>query len=127
MGQFADHTIRRVECKRTADEISDLRLSYNFDISKKEIVNKAFNIEYIFTIEYKEDMGLVVVEGALSYNDTPKVLKDLSKNWNENTVFQRRLYNLIFRNAVTMVMDISRHLGLPAPIFYPEIQPEQIG
>ncbi len=127
MGQFDDHTIRRVECKRTVDEISDFRLSYNFDITKKEIVNKSFNIEYTFTIEYKEGVGLVVVEGALSYNDTPKVLKDLSKNWDGNTDFQRRLYNLIFRNAVTMILDLSRHLGLPAPIFFPEIQPEQVG
>ena len=126
MGRFTDHTVRRVECKRTVDEISDFRLSYNFNITKKEIENKVFNIEYTFTIEYKEDVGLVVVEGALSYKDTPKALKDLSKNWDENTVFQQRLFNLIFRNAVTMVMDLSRHLDLPAPIFFPEIRPDQL-
>ena len=126
MGRFTDHTVRRVECKRSVDEISDFRLSYNFNITKKEIENKVFNIEYTFTIEYKEDVGLVVVEGALSYKDTPKALKDLSKNWDENTVFQQRLFNLIFRNAVTMVMDLSRHLDLPAPIFFPEIRPDQL-
>jgi|GEM_PF-5255809 len=127
MGRFTDHTVRRVECKRTVEEISDFRLNYNFDVSKREVVNKALNIEYTFTIEYKEGVGLVVVEGAISYTDTPKVLKDLGKKWDGNTAFQGRLYNLIFRNAVTMVMDLSRHLGLPAPIFFPEISPEQVG
>jgi hypothetical protein len=123
LGSFVDHDVSRVECKRLASEISDYRLSYNFDITKREIENKVLKINYVFTIEYKEEVGQIVIEGSIGYKDGPKTLKDLNKNWDKNIDFQKRLYNLIFRNGVTMMMDISRHLGLPSPIFFPEINP----
>ena len=123
MGRFVDHNISRVECKRMSDDAADYKLSYNFDITNREIENKVLKIDYVFTIAHKEDVGQIVIEGSIGYKDGPKTLKDVNKNWEKNLDFQKRLYNLIFRNAVTMVMDISRHLGLPSPIFFPEINP----
>jgi hypothetical protein len=121
MGSFIDHNVGRVECKRMIEDVSEYRLSYDFDITKKEIENKVLRIEYLFTIDYKEEVGQIVIEGSIGYKDVVKTLKDINKNWDKNIDFQKRLYNLIFRNGVTMMMDLSRHLGLPAPIYFPEI------
>jgi hypothetical protein len=109
-----------------ANEISDYRLSYNFDITKREIENKILKISYVFTIEYKEEVGQILIEGSIGYKDGQKTLKDLNKNWEKNIDFQKRLYNLIFRNGVTLMMDVSRHLELPSPIFFPEINPGNV-
>ncbi len=123
MGQFIDHTVGRVECKRMISDISDYKLSYDFNITKREVENKVLKIEYVFTINYAEEVGHIVIEGSIGYKDTAKTLKDVNKTWDKNIDFQKRLYNLILRNGVTMILDLSRHLGLPAPIFFPEIDP----
>lgn len=126
MGSVVDHRITRVECKRMKDSIANYKLSYHFDIPKKRIEDKVLKIDYKFFIYYREDVGEIVVEGGLSYKDSPKVLKELEKKWNQNTGAQKKIYNAIYRNAVTMVMDLSRHVGLPPPTLLPEINPGEV-
>lgn len=122
-GRITDHRIRRVECRRDAEEIDDYRLSYHIDITKKEIVDKALRIAYAFSVTYGEGVGAVYVEGELSYKDTPKALRDVEKKWDEQRELQSRVYNVIFRNSVIMVMDMARHVGLPSPVPLPRLQP----
>jgi hypothetical protein len=123
MGTIVNHRITRVECKREKEEIKNYALSYNIDIQKKKIENKVLKMDYAFTILYREGMGGITVEGSLSYKDTLKALKEADKKWSENTELQRRVYNVIFRNSIIMVMDMARHVGLPSPIPLPDLQP----
>jgi hypothetical protein len=126
MGSVVEHKIKRIDCKRLKDEITKYGLTYNFEVPNKEVVNKILKIDYVFNIYYKEGVGEVTVEGSLGYKDTQKVLKDAEEKFEENVELQQRIYNVIFRNAITLVLDLTRHLGLPAPVFLPEIKPDQL-
>jgi hypothetical protein len=126
MGSIVEHKIKRIDCKRLKDEITKYGLTYNFDIPKKEVIDKILKLDYIFNIYYKEGIGEVTVEGSLGYKDTLKVLKDAEQNFEKNAELQQRIYNVIFKNAITLVLDLTRHLGLPSPVFLPEIKPEQL-
>jgi hypothetical protein len=126
MGNVVDHRIKRVECKRKKDEkITNYKLSYFFDMPRMEIESKVLKIDYVFTIFYKEDIGEVVVEGSLGYKDTPTALKEVEADWKNSTEVQTKIYNVIIRNAITLVMDLVRHVGLPPPILIPKIEVEK--
>ncbi len=123
MGKIVDHSVTRVECKRLIEDIADYQLSYQFNIKERKIEGKVLKVTYIFTLTYREGIGDAVIEGSLSYKDSPKNLKNLNKKWGEDRELERKIYNLIFRNSITMIMDLTRHLGLPPPIFLPKIEP----
>ncbi len=125
MGEIAEHTVNRVECKRTGEITSDYRLSYHIDIPKRTVEKKALKLDYVFSLRYVEDLGVVTVEGTIIYKDSPKNLKNLDENWKDMVDIQHRLYNIIFRNSVVMVMDMARHVGLPPPIKIPVLNPEK--
>jgi hypothetical protein len=125
MGTILDHGVTRVVCTRLSDEVTNYKLGYHIDIRNRKIENKVLKLNYVFKANYREKIGEIIVEGNIAYKDSLKVLKDLEKNWSEKTELHHWIYNIIFRNAVIMVMDLSRHLGLPPPMNIPELKPEK--
>ncbi len=126
MGEVVEHTLSRVECKRKAEDITNYGLSYNIDIPRREIKKKLLHMGYVFHLIYSEDIGEIIVEGDISYKDTQKALKDIEKNWDTNMELRNRVFNIIFRNSVVMVMDIARHVGLPPPINIPKLTTDEV-
>lgn len=125
MGEIAEHIVRRVECKRNSEIESNYRLSYHIDIPKRAIEKKVLRLDYVFTLNYVEALGDITVEGTIIYKDSPKNLKNLDEKWKDALDVQHKLYNIIFRNSVVMVMDMARHVGLPPPIKIPVLNPEK--
>jgi hypothetical protein len=123
MGRIVNHVVKSLECRRQKEEISNYKLSYNFEVQNRRIEDKILKIDYVFTISYNEEVGEIIVVGSLGYKDTSKLLKTIDGNWEQKIDVQKRIYNVIYRNALFMVMDLSRHLGLPPPVFLPEITP----
>jgi hypothetical protein len=124
MGSIENHSVKRVEVKRTVNEYTRYKLSYNFDIVNRKIEKKLLNVDYLFSVDYVENIGRIEVEGTVSYKDTAKALKDLDGNWDKDVPARKMIYNNILRNGLSMVLDLTRHLGLPPPILIPEIRPK---
>jgi len=127
MGRVVEHRIKRVECRREAEDFDRYTLSYHIEISSRRVEGKVLKLAYGFHAYYKDEVGEVTVEGELSYEDTAKALKDIDKSWEKNLELQQRIYNLILRSSITLVMDLTRHVGLPPPIAMPELKVEDGG
>ena len=121
MAKMVDHWLNRVECKRMVTDFKKYKISYDFKFPKWKIEDKTLKAEYVFKVTFAEGVGEIVVEGGFEYKDTPKVLKELEKQSDTSKELQQDFYNLIFRNAIMIVMDLSRHLGLPSPVKLPYI------
>lgn len=121
MGNVIAHEMRNIECRRLSEITGPYKLSYNIETPFKEIVDKVLHIDYRFTILYREGFGEIIVEGRISYKDTLGVLKKLHTQWDDHKEVQTSIYNLIIRNSISIVFDLSRHLGLPPPIHVPKL------
>jgi hypothetical protein len=128
------HRVDSVECRRDKahEVIESYRTNYDINIKDRKIglvkrggeENKVLQIGYVFTISFLEGIGDIIVKGEIDYLDNLKKLKEINKNWDENREVQTRILNFIFANTIPMVMDISKHVGLPPPIALPRVRPE---
>lgn len=126
---FVGHRIDSVTCERNKDpeEIKEYTRGYDFNIEGRELKSinvgkrkmKVLRIGYSLTINYAEDIGAIRIKGSIEYEDTPKRLKEIESGWDEEADLQTMVFNSIFSTAIPLVMDISRHVGLPSPIPIP--------
>jgi len=126
---FVGHRIDSVSLERgkSPEDISEFSRNYDFNIEERKLEStsignkklKVLRICYSFSINYTEDVGAIRIKGAIDYEGTEKRLKELDSNWDKEADFQTTVFNFIFANAIPLILDLSRHIGLPSPVPLP--------
>jgi hypothetical protein len=93
--------------------------------SKKQPVLK-FSFE--FTSDYDPKIGLIKIEGQLTYMSDEKQITDVLKEWKKERKIEKQLMTTLLNNILGKcnieALIISRDINLPPPIPLPKLQPD---
>ena len=79
-----------------------------------------------FNTIYEPDIGSIKMSGEVIYSskDTKKILKEWNKEKKLSIETDAEVKNYLFRKCLTLSLNISEQLQLPAPIGFPVIVPQ---
>jgi len=89
-------------------------------LTKKE---PSLNIDFEFSIKYKPEIGEINLLGTLVYlgDDIDKTIKVWDKKEALPKKVEIEVKNFLFRKCLTIGINLSEHMNLPPPIFFPRI------
>jgi hypothetical protein len=84
---------------------------------------KGLLIEFEFNTTYKPEIGRMKFAGELMYTgeDLKKIMKDWQKDKKLPVQTDAEVKNFLFKRCLTLAVNISDQLQLPAPLGFPTI------
>ena len=101
-------------------------LNINIQLEKVELKEGNLEITYIYTADYKEDVGQLKIKGLLLAKEEDKLAKDVVNTWKKSKKVPDE-YAAVVLSAVNYSGSangtlLARVLGLTAPLIPPKIQ-----
>ncbi|MBD3203559.1 hypothetical protein GF327_04645 [Candidatus Woesearchaeota archaeon] len=124
-----------IEKKKTATGKIDIANN----VSIKEVKEAKLNLgnskkpglefQFLFTSNYKEDIGKIELYGKVIYMDKEDNIKKILETWKKEKKVQKELlgslYNSILSKCNVQAIILSRDIQLPPPIPLPKIKPNK--
>lgn len=125
----------KVSAQRTGTIKGKVDIAHNVNI--KDVKPEQINLEkkqdvlkftFEFKVDYKPDLGNILLEGHLLYLDTPEKIKEIQNAWKKN----KRLPDQITTHVINMVLTksniksliLSQDVNLPPQIQLPKAVPK---
>jgi hypothetical protein len=84
-------------------------------------------IQFEFTTAYEPSVGSIKLNGEVFYatDDDKKVVKDWKKEKKLPENIDLEVKNFLFKKCLSLGLDISEEMQLPAPLIFPMVVPKK--
>lgn len=87
--------------------------------------NATLRVKFLFTTDYGEDVGKIVIEGDVLFMQKSELVEGVLKKWEETKKLDDKvavevLNNVLF-NCNLKALNLSHDLGLPSPVQFPKV------
>ena len=87
--------------------------------------NDVLKIKFLFTTEYKENVGKIVIEWDVIFMQTPEIIGAAYDAWKETKKLDEKValevYNSILVQCNIKALNLSNDLNLPSPVKFPKV------
>lgn len=127
------YNFNKISAEKTNAPTGSVKISSNVsivDVDKTPLKvgsaqNDVLKIRFLFTTEYKENIGKIVIEGDVIFMQTPDVISAAFDAWKETKQLNEKVavevYNSVLTQCNLKALNLSHDLNLPSPVKFPRV------
>ncbi len=118
---------RNLEVKRFGDVSGSVNINNNSTLTSVERVDGKISVNFVFSTNYDPGIGVIRIEGNLSFSDTEENIKRAMEEWKNSggknlpVDLAEKVHNTILSNCVVQATILSKEVQLPPPIPVPNV------
>lgn len=101
-------------------------LNINIQIDDVKVVDENLEITYVYTADYQDSVGQIMIKGVLLSKEESKLTKEVADMWKKNKKvpdeFAAVILSALNYSGSANGTLVARVLGLTAPLIPPKIQ-----
>ena len=116
-----------LEARRLGQAAGRVEIHNNSTLTDVARMDDKLSIDFTFTCDYGQEVGLIKIEGNLLLSDTEEDIAKIIDEWGESDKknlppdFAEKVHNTIIANCVVEATILSRDIQLPAPTPPPRV------
>ncbi len=118
---------RNLEVKRFGESSGSVNINNNSTLTSVERVEGKVSVNFVFSTNYDPGIGVIRIEGNLSFSDTEENMKRALEEWKKSggknlpVDLAEKVHNTILSNCVVQATLLSKEVQLPPPIPMPNV------